>query len=76
MARIVKRTRTGPYAVTVGAETKYIRGCGLSKNHPFCDGTHKTTAQTEEPAKLYWYDAEGSRHEMKESYPDIRVPAA
>ncbi len=75
MARIVKRTRTGPYPVTVGTETKYICGCGLSKNQPFCDSTHKTTAKTEEPDKLYWYEAEGHRYEVKENYPDLRTPA-
>ncbi len=38
------------------------------------DSTHKTTAKTEEPDQLYWYDAEGSRHEVKENYPDMRAP--
>ena len=46
-----------------------------NKNQPFCDGTHKTTAKTEEPDKLYWYEAEGNRHEVKENYPDLRAPA-
>ena len=44
MARLVKRTATGPYKVDVSAETKFICGCGLSKNQPFCDGTHNKTA--------------------------------
>jgi CDGSH-type Zn-finger protein len=73
MARIVKRTRTGPYPVKVGEETKYICGCGLSKNQPFCDGTHKTT-KTEESDKFYWYDAAGNRHEVEENYPDLNEP--
>jgi CDGSH-type Zn-finger protein len=45
----------------------------LSKNQPFCDGTHKA-AKTEAPDKFYWYDSEGSRHDVKENYPDIRAP--
>jgi CDGSH-type Zn-finger protein len=73
MTRLVKRTRTDPYPVTIGEETKYICGCGLSKNQPFCDGTHKA-AKTEAPDKFYWYDSEGSRHDVKENYPDIRAP--
>lgn len=74
MARLVKRTRGGPYQVTVGGETKYICGCGLSKNQPYCDGTHKTT-RGEDPAKLYWYDADGNPHETADSFPNVRVPA-
>ena len=32
----------GPYAVDVEAEKTYHWcACGLSKNQPFCDGTHK-----------------------------------
>lgn len=71
MARLVKRTATGPYRVEVGGEAKFICGCGLSKNQPFCDGTHKTTARTEEADKLYWYDGQRNRHECAEQYPDI-----
>jgi len=45
MARIVNRTRGGPYPVTIGGETKYICGCGLSSTQPFCNGTHKITRE-------------------------------
>lgn len=71
MARLVKRTATGPHKVEVGTETKFICGCGLSKNQPFCDGTHKTTARTEDASKLFWYDAHGNRHECADQYPGI-----
>ena len=74
MARIVKRDRSSPYPVTVGTETKYICGCGLSKNQPFCDGAHKA-AKDESPAKLYYYDAAHVRHEMDGTLPAIPVPA-
>jgi len=74
MARLVKRTATGPYKVEVGGETKVICGCGLSKNQPFCDSTHKTTARTEEVGKLYWYDGEGNRNECADTFPGIRTP--
>ena len=73
MARIVKRTRGGPYQVTIGGETKYICGCGLSNTQPFCNGTHKITRQ-EDPNKLYWYDEQGNGFETTDSYQGIRCP--
>ena len=44
---------------------------GLSKNQPFCDGTHNKTARTEDAGKLYWYDAQGNRQECADQYPGI-----
>ena len=71
MARVVKRNRDHPYEVTVGGETQYICGCGLSNNLPYCDGSHALTAG--EPAgKVQWYDEDGERHEAKESFAGIR----
>ncbi len=70
MARLVKRVRGKPYAVTIGGETKYICGCGLSSTQPFCNGTHKIT-QSEAPGKLYWYGEEQQRHDATDSYPEI-----
>ena len=46
--------------------------CGLSKNQPFCDGSHKLT-KTEEAGKLYWYDDAGKRHDATDSFPGIRT---
>ena len=71
MARLVKRFRNKPYAVTIGGETQYICGCGLSATLPLCDGTHKST-RAEEPGKLYWYDEGGKPHPAMDSYSGIR----
>lgn len=74
MARLIKRLRREPFEVKIGGETQYICGCGLSKNQPFCDGTHKTT-RNETVGCIYWYDSEGVRHQLTdlaEKFPDIR----
>ncbi len=36
-------TQKSPYAVEVEPGDYYWCGCGLSKNQPFCDGTHSET---------------------------------
>ena len=66
MARLVKRFRKQPYAVTVGAETVSICGCGLSATQPYCDGTHKIS-ESEAAGRLYWYDDAGERHVAADS---------
>ena len=71
MARIVKRTQTGPKEIEgPGGEPIYICQCGLSQNQPFCDGHHKLTL-TEQPGKLYEYDKDGKRKEIADTFGDI-----
>lgn len=39
-----------PYVLELAAGTYWWCACGRSKNQPFCDGSHQTTAFT--PVKL------------------------
>lgn len=63
MARVVKHEETGPMQIEVAGEKKYICMCGLTKNKPFCDGSHKA-CQDEEHGKTYKYNEDGSRDEI------------
>jgi CDGSH-type Zn-finger protein len=59
MARLIKHERHAPYEVPEGTELPiYICACGLSKNKPFCDGSHKKT-RDEEQGHVYAYDENG-----------------
>ena len=63
MARLVKKDAMGPTEIKVGGESKWICMCGLSKNPPYCDGSHKMCVG-EEAGKLYKYE-NGKRVEIK-----------
>lgn len=63
MARLVKKEDRGPMEVKVGNESKWICMYGLSGNQPFCDGSHKKTAD-EQQGKLYRYTPDGTRTEI------------
>lgn len=53
MARLVKMSAKGP--VKVEQSPAFICACGLSKNAPYCDGSHKQT-HDEDDSKTYLYE--------------------
>ena len=56
----------------IDGQEKWLCKCGLSKNQPYCDSSHKIT-KDELPGKLYWYDDVGKRHEIPDSFAGIRT---
>lgn len=58
MARLVKHDRNQPYKIEEAQPPIWICACGLSKNKPFCDGSHKKT-RDEEAGAVYLYDDQG-----------------
>jgi CDGSH iron-sulfur domain-containing protein 3 len=64
MSRLVKKEYKGPLKIKVGTKSISICMCGLSSNQPFCDSSHKKTAD-EEDNKTYAYEKEGNRIEVK-----------
>lgn len=63
MSRCVKKTAHGPQVIKAeGGKTIAICMCGLSKNQPYCDGSHLKTLDEDEN-KSYCYDAAQKREE-------------
>jgi len=50
MARIVIKKDSGPIEVK---KDSWICRCGLSKNQPYCDSSHKRVADEEDKTYLY-----------------------
>ncbi|MCY0883571.1 CDGSH iron-sulfur domain-containing protein [Acidianus infernus] len=68
MARLVKHDRNRPYMIKAdNGQVFYICACGLSRNKPFCDGSHKRTLDEEE-GSVYVYDENG-RIKLQNFYP-------
>jgi CDGSH iron-sulfur domain-containing protein 3 len=61
--RKVLKTANKPLEIKPQEKSVWICMCGLSKNQPYCDGSHKKVAD-EEDGKTYEYDSEGHRQEV------------
>ena len=62
MRKIIKSDKQ-PLEIKPQEKSVWICLCGLSKNQPYCDGSHKGT-RDEEDGKTYEYDAMGQRREV------------
>ena len=77
MARLVRKEAKGPYELKNGTESTWICMCGLSDAQPFCNGTHKKTADEKDEVYTYSkdcstrtevasiYNKDGTRTEVK-----------
>lgn len=61
--RKILKADSQPREIKPQEKSVWVCMCGLSKNQPFCDGSHKRIAG-EEDGKTYEYNGEGQRQEI------------
>lgn len=57
MPRYVRHDHDGPIKIEPQEKPIFICACGLTKNVPFCDGSHKA-CKGETPGKVVVYDTD------------------
>jgi len=71
MSRLIRHDAKGPAIVEIGpGKFVEICQCGLSRDKPFCDGSHAKTRDEQEHA-VYVYD----EHHNRIAVPDMFPPA-
>lgn len=68
MTRLIRHDATGPALIEVAGQTIAVCQCGLSRNKPFCDGSHAKT-KGEEPGHVFVYDADRNRVAVEDMFP-------
>ncbi|RZD15008.1 MAG: CDGSH iron-sulfur domain-containing protein [Candidatus Acidulodesulfobacterium ferriphilum] len=58
MAHLKKITENSPLEIKEGEFPIYICRCQLSKNLPYCDGSHQCIKDEEGPNALYVYEGD------------------
>jgi CDGSH-type Zn-finger protein len=71
MARLVKHHAAGPIKIEPQDKPVFVCGCGLTKNFPFCDGTHKICS-AEAADKTYVYGDDRTVIEVRDDLPGAR----
>lgn len=65
MSRIVLKTAHAPFVIPASDKPTRVCMCGLAKDQPFCDDSHKKTLDEKEE-EVYEYDKKGNRVELSE----------
>ncbi|MEO0512417.1 MAG: CDGSH iron-sulfur domain-containing protein [Planctomycetota bacterium] len=60
MPRIIEISAKGPVRIEPQEKPVFVCACGLTKNPPFCDGSHKPCG-SEQNDKVYRYYPDGTR---------------